>query len=665
MAIYFTQNTNGIEDIEQMNKIVDKVNQANTTATSNIGQLTDLNNKAQELSNNIQQALPINTELKENIKIGQPLVQEATTKNTELQASLEKTKEFINGLDGSQNIPGIRMELTELQNGLKSNQALEYSGSSISANDTLEGRTEGMKIGGRTLQNLIKDGKGTFVIDKSKSAKRIYEFTPVYNLEKGKKYKGYIFVNNVENTAYGISIYGLGIGNAGAYGKIGKNTGIVKFTWNTSQSDVDSFNKVGIYIENTDFNNGGKATFSNFMLFEEETDLTYIDEYFEGLKSFGEAEQEGDKYKISILSNGKNFINLNERKLQSAQITITDQKANEVTLESNSNNGYIYINLFDIKVSKNTNYVVGCKFENIIDGKYRALKIFGNSTNILLKEITNNDYSVINTGDNEKLQVYLYTNRGSNITGNDTHQKIRFYDIMIAEGSDVNSYTPYQEDKKDILIKEPLREWDSMYEDNGQVKVDRYTSVIDFSNLIINVSEVSERPDAQSTNWFQTNFIPQLKNAKKNTLNFNNKYVGVDAETAWKDKNDFECLSVAVQEGGVRIQGRVKKGATIEQLNEKLRGLIIYYQLATPTVEVVENCVDIDLDTFGEKTYFSIENSIKGTLDFKVPSNIASIVQNTAREVNNIWDVINNLLVPSLIDINKNVAMSTIKNNLK
>ncbi|MDU7067618.1 MAG: hypothetical protein E6343_06565, partial [Clostridium perfringens] len=77
--------------------------------------------------------------------------QEATTKNTELQASLEETKKYIAGLDGSQDIPGMRMELTELQNGLKSNQSLEYSGSSISAENTLEGRTEGMRIKGRTM----------------------------------------------------------------------------------------------------------------------------------------------------------------------------------------------------------------------------------------------------------------------------------------------------------------------------------------------------------------------------------------------------------------------------------------------------------------------------------------------------------------------------------
>ena len=91
----------------------------------------------------------------------------------------------------------------------------------------------------------------------------------------------------------------------------------------------------------------------------------------------------------------------------------------------------------------------------------------------------------------------------------------------------------------------------------------------------------------------------------------------------------------------------------------------IVYQLATPITELYENCIDIDLDTYQEKTYFNILNSLPGTLDFKVPSNIGSVVQNMAKEVNNIWDVINNLLVPGLIDVNKTVAMATIKNNLQ
>ncbi|MEO2596197.1 BppU family phage baseplate upper protein, partial [Clostridium perfringens] len=155
-----------IDLAKEVKETIKDLDTKNTEATSNIGQLTDLNNKAEELSNNIQQALPINSELIKNTESAKvtntnlaATNQEATTKNTELQASLEKTKEFINGLDGSQNIPQIRMDVTELQNGLKSNQALAYTGSSISADNTLEGRTEGMKIEGKTM---YKKADGTY-----------------------------------------------------------------------------------------------------------------------------------------------------------------------------------------------------------------------------------------------------------------------------------------------------------------------------------------------------------------------------------------------------------------------------------------------------------------------------------------------------------------------
>ncbi|WP_175582906.1 BppU family phage baseplate upper protein, partial [Clostridium perfringens] len=100
------------------------------------------------LENNINLAETLNTNLAENIKLAGPLntslnekIPEAATKKSELESSIVEAKKFIDGLDGSQNIPGIRMELTELQNGLKSNQNLSYEGISINAENTLEGRT--------------------------------------------------------------------------------------------------------------------------------------------------------------------------------------------------------------------------------------------------------------------------------------------------------------------------------------------------------------------------------------------------------------------------------------------------------------------------------------------------------------------------------------------
>lgn len=402
-----------------------------------------------ELSNNIQQALPINTELKENIKIGQPLVQEATTKNTELQASLVETKEFIEELDGSQNIPQIRMDVTELQNGLKSNQALAYTGSSISADNTLEGRTEGMKIKGKTMYKK-KDG-------------------------------------------------------------------------------------------------------------------TYTDTWEEGvtLESFGE--KEGNK--ISILSRTENLTpSLKEWEQIGQGAEIIDDFT------------------FTPKETRclSSPFVKCQGRDKLYFATTSRLKIqLFNESKQLIREINSwVEYSPCNISGSYYFKI---------LTNNPTlDTNLKFYGCNFELFPD--RYIVKKQDKKDILIKEPLRSKDDicdlLYEDNGQVKIDRYIGV--------------------------------------------RKY----------------------QEGDER-----NKDVITDKINT-------VYILDKPVTEIVENCVDIDLDTFEEKTYFNILNSLPGSLDFKVPSNIASIVQSTAREVNNIWDVINNLLVPSIVKANGNLAMIKLNNNL-
>ena len=513
MAIYFTQNTNNVEDIEQMNNVINKVNKVNTEATGNIGQLTDLNNKAQELSNNIQQALPINTELIKNTELAKAANtnllatnQEAVSKNTELQASLEKTKEFINGLDGSQNIPQIRMDVTELQNGLKSNQALAYTGSSISADNTLEGRTEGMRIGGRTM------------------------------------YK--------------------------------------------------------------------------------KADGTYTDTWEEGvtLESFGEAE--GNK--ISILSNGKNLFDgdFEEGKVIDGNGNVVNASSDKLDAKTTKN---------FIKVIPNKKYVL----QGLVTPGYDTIAFYDINRNFINRVWVNPITIPVNC---HYIKVVFKNN------------------FQIEEGTQATQYEPYKQDKKDILIKEPLKDDDVLYEDNGQVKVYRptkqYTFTGDENFQKINVYGDVVRIDFACDDIKPSGYI--ISN------NFAKGIIG---------KENLECINIHTNSKYVQFQIKLNKltSPDVEGFKAWLKAnpTTIVYQLAEPVTEVVENCVDIDLDTFGEKTYFNILNSLPGTLDFKVPSNIASIVQSTAREVNNIWDVINNLLVPSLIDINKNVALATIKNNLK
>ncbi|HAT4350192.1 TPA: BppU family phage baseplate upper protein [Clostridium perfringens] len=671
-ANIFTKIAGEIEnskDLTYIERILEEATNISEELKSNIPvarQLnSDLENQNRILNENIDRSNGVNNTLITTTEQSKVAATDAIEKKGQLEKSITKAKEFIDGLDGSQNIPGIRMELTELQNGLKSNQALGYEGSSIVANETLEGRTEGMRIKGRSLLNLIKDGKGTFVIDKNKNQDmRIYTFKLNHNLVRGKKYVGYIQVNSMENVTSGLRIYGWSskTGVNGGYFTCANNVGVVKFKWNTSvfPENVGEIDNLYLYVEGNEFNNGAKLTFSNFMLFEEGTDLTYIDEYFEGLKSFGEAEKEGDKYKISILSHGKNLLNPSLGKPSHGGITIT-RKNDTITLSGNASSLNNWSGLeIPVYMTKGTWYFKykaegnGFLRANFIDAQTRV-SISGDITLPLGKVIKNDkDRNVL-------VKIFL---KGDTGTGEITN---KYWDMQLEEGTKATPYEPYKCDKKDILISAPLRENDIMYEDNGQVKVNRESGQYTFTgneNIILDNSLNTDKTlffycpienvSPKGVYHGYCNTIPFYKTNKRGEI-YTNKSEGCFAGDGINKNIQFfidkSKLTTPNVEG---FKAWLKANPTT-----------VVYQLSTPVTEIVDNCVDIDLDTYQEKTYFNILNSLPGTLDFKVPSNIGSVVQNMAKEVNNIWDVINNLLVPGLIDVNKTVAMATIKNNLQ
>ncbi|MDK0934320.1 BppU family phage baseplate upper protein [Clostridium perfringens] len=530
-----------IDLAKEVKETIKDLDAKNTEATSNIGQLTDLNNKATELSNNIQQGLPLNAELVRNTESAKvtntnlaATNQEAVSKNTELQASLEKTKEFINGLDGSQNIPQLRLDVTELQNGLKSNQALAYQGASISANNTLEGRTEGMKIEGKTMYKK-KDG-------------------------------------------------------------------------------------------------------------------TYTDTWEEGvtLESFGE--KEGNK--ISILSHGKNLLNIND--FYNKLYSIDKQNIKEVVEENRQcfsldNNSAYYKNGYTCNFKENTQYTLQGYFKqksgnslmltiNYTDGTYQEFRGEMNMISFKFFKVTTQPNKTV------KFIGGAYTDGTKLYIDKET--------LMLEEGTQATQYESYKCDKKDILIKEPLHESNYLYEDNGQVKVYEKKKKYTFTG--------DERIELSGTQPSDTKylrfFIEGLDNIKKwSGLNVMCNNLPTVQLTS---KPNLEGIYVS-NTVDIKI---LKSKLTTPDVNGfktwlKANPTKIVYQLAEPTTEIVENCVDIDLDTFGEKTYFNIENSIKGSLDFKVPSNIASIVQSNSKAINELYNLIDTLVLPNILQNTTDIEM--------
>lgn len=670
------------KDFTYLERILEEAKTVSGDLKTNIPVATNLNSS---LESNISNARNINTTLADTTEKSKVAATDAIEKKSQLEKSITKAKEFIDGLDGSQNIPGIRMELTELQNGLKSNQALEYSGSSISANDTLEGRTEGMRIKGKTLLNIHSKSNYSFAtsipqenytlsegqnfcevtIKKYPSSSYYYINAGTINFDLLKPNQKYTLLAKATDGLYPSVMtggYEFPLTSGGTSFKNGVATMTTNNLVNGSKGQI-------LYI-----NLNGGATYKqelrDVMIFE--GDLSIIPcSYFEGIKSFGEAEQEGDKYKISILSSGKNFFKSYKSKSK-GNTSIFNIENDNVTIGTNQSSSWTNASINYGKLKIGSKYTVSCEgFSGGVGDKvlFAVKKYKGRDEVGAYGDINKNSLSLTFTVvDDADIVLRFFVN---NTTPINTPTSITYNNIQIVEGIKTN-YAPSIIDKKDILISAPLRSvydvQDIMYEDNGQVKVNRVIGehlVTGDENFITELRndylygyftlEGSKAGSGLEAICNQFKYIDGLWN--KDNLNVQGK--------EGFDLSGSNSLSFQLPISKLETADTSGLKKYFKNLYNSNNPVIVYYQLATPTIEIVENCVDIDLDTYQEKTYFNILNSLPGTLDFKVPSNIGSSLQNLAKEVNNIWDVINNLLVPSLIETNKNIAMATIKNNLK
>ncbi|HBI7014143.1 TPA: BppU family phage baseplate upper protein [Clostridium perfringens] len=679
-ANIFTKIAGEIEnskDLTYIERILEEAKTVSRDLKTNIPVATNLNSS---LESNISNARNINTTLADTTGKSKVAATDSIEKKSQLEKSITKAKKFIDGLDESQNIPGIRMELTELQNGLKSNQALEYSGSSISANDTLEGRTEGMRIKGKTLLNIHSKSNYSFAtsipqenytlsegqnfcevtIKKYPSSSYYYINAGTINFDLLKPNQKYTLLAKATDGLYPSVMtggYEFPLTSGGTSFKNGVATMTTNNLVNGSKGQI-------LYI-----NLNGGATYKqelrDVMIFE--GDLSIIPcNYFEGIKSFGEAEQEGDKYKISILSSGKNFFKSYKSKSK-GNTSIFNIENDNVTIGTNQSPSWTNASINYGKLKIGSKYTVSCEgFSGGVGDKvlFAVKKYKGRDEVGAYGDINKNSLSLTFTVvDDADIVLRFFVN---NTTPINTPTSITYNNIQIVEGIKTN-YAPSIIDKKDILISAPLRSvydvQDIMYEENGQVKVTRNIDTYIFTGDET-MRDTTEQDEKSGTGKYKVFALTVNKTIDINK-NINNNFPKKQFNVAFQN---MDSEGLAVTQYGVYI--KILKSKLSTQDAEGFKAWLkantttIYFARATPVTEIVENCIDIDLDTYQEKTYFNILNSLPGTLDFKVPSNIGSVVQNMAKEVNNIWDVINNLLVPSIVKANGNLAMLKLNNNL-
>lgn len=509
-----------------------------------------------------------------------------------------------------------KIEVSFLQQEDKENHVIE---------NTVEGMTTDMIVKGRTLQNIINNK--TFTENSGQYNNLTNEYTFSQDWARGGRttisknntvYTVILKVKSTSNLVLRLD-YDIEVDNSSVATLICEESSaithykLIKKTFNTGSG----YNNLTLTARNV---GNGIVNVKDFMILEGDYTNKPIPEYFEGIKSFGEQED-----KISILSSNKNLFNLNE----------IGKNFNYKEIE----NGFEISNTEDVP----SPYASIKKYMFLKKGTY-TFSYSGEGTgfvNVAIRSKVNSDsYSgdikpnipKTFTMDSDKEVVVTFYLQGNITTGT---YKNKYTNIQLVEGSKSLNYEPYKEDKKDILLSqygfdEGLRGFDlTVYDELNSI---RNVTIKRIEKLVINdinISVIQDRPNAQNTNWFQTDYISNTT-IKTGGLNINNKLIGVTEGQAWADSNDFECLSITGTNSGALIKGRVNKGVTSEQLKERLKGLIVYCELAEP----VETPLDesINLKVFNEKTYISFENAMSGTSSFKAPVDTTATITRLNRE---------------------------------
>ena len=625
---------------------IDKLKNADETIKSDINsKYEELKQKTDATNNEVMKLKSQDTTLGESIRTNKGLIDVINPKVTTLEQDSQNVKNRVSALEGDMNLAKSNIsslqssntELSQKVEGVEQGNASidkivkqlqsdverykssielleskvpvwkDFKGKSFKVENSFYGKSRGLSIKGRTLNNLIKDGKGSFVVDKSLSEKRIYEFTPSYSLKTNKKYIVYVSIDKMENVDSGLRIYGYGGEHfkSGGYITIGRNVGICKFEWNanTFPEDVTEIDKVCLYIENSQFIIGGKATFSNFMLFEEGTDLTGVDEYFEGIKSLGEEKDNS----INILSYGVNLLKDSDKEIGGVGDRGEFMKYADIAP------------IFDKHGLKEYTISFDLKSENI--SKCNTMRIYCQNGNGARYQIGQNDIEITTEFKRYSVVVSPYLD-----DANEKYSYLAFYgtygtgniptvkNVKIEEGrvDGVPKYVPYKGSIKNIQlnIRRGLKGLNDVFDEinSDTKKTIVKLGVETFDDKGSWLSEVNKNPELVTYYYNK----PICKSSTKNILC--NKFV--NAPTS------IECGVGIYASGKPNFHVKKTDFPSLESWKSVANDLVLIYELSEPITIPFDK--DTNFDTLDDVTYVSLENNIKNELSCQCQVSLAS-----------------------------------------
>ncbi|MDM0998687.1 hypothetical protein QTI99_14605 [Clostridium perfringens] len=460
--------------------------------------------------------------------------------------------------------------------------------------NTIDGMTTDMCIKGRTLQNLcVLPNKDYMVIENTtyslgKNFKPSTKYMLICDIKDSQS------LEITDKTTYLRVDDKTGVVIGGYVGNVTNNYNRITFEFTTLENITGD-----LYLRQR-LSLGTQQIIKNIVILEFDERYKNIP-YFEGIKSFGEAE--GNK--ISILSQNDNFIN-------DISLGILNVGNGQ---ESDSNtyfrSGFIKNIINNYYIRTENNYIVTNVFEYDENRNFIKQNTISGATNF---KVTSKYFRIVGRKqDSTTITDSLYKN--------------------IVVGSKIyDKYFKSQQDKKDILLNQygfenglnGINDINDELNSIRNVAIKKINKYINSNNETINIHTIRN-----NTISFNYNFIrdtPKGKNSNPNIMTncfeTNISCYSNDVEGCFGTPSGFFGSVLKTKLESQDINGIAK------YVRENFKEC--YYELAEPVETPLDE--NINLKTFGERTYVSFENAISGTSSFKAPVDSATTISRLNRE---------------------------------
>jgi hypothetical protein len=341
----------------------------------------------------------------------------------------------------------------------------------------------------------------------------------------------------------------------------------------TSNSAIMN-NKFGVQIYNVE-PAGNKIKFKDFRVYElpagTQIEADFINltadqlalkyPFTSGIKSVGEDFCGVDLHGLSVLSRGKNLIDINAITKRTIN-SIIKIEGNSLTITDD------YFCPIKVKVKPNTDYFIQAIRNGAVNGG--DISVYSNA-GIIIKAIGKGN-TFFNSGNNSEVNIYLYA--GVGVVSTST-----FSNIMLSEGTTIIPYTPYIEDINNIVLTNPLRKVGTIADKYSEGVVTR-----NVGKVVLNGSE----------DW---SFVNTKINTILFRLNITKKaysYMGIMSDRFIVTEvysTDIEGFQGSATNSNIFVSINKSKLATQDISGFKAwlqaNPTTVYYQLATPTTEVI------------------------------------------------------------------------------